>query len=245
MNALTRQNESRENGQTEDWSDDRSLCDDGSYDESGWGEWNGFVDDWSWNDGGCSDWSWDDGWNECADCVWSNWNDAEQKTPSISRQQNAPQSAPQTEQQRAQNVAALVTDPSLEIFSNLPQYDPGNGSVTTGQRVRAVRGAKPGLLSNLFIETCLLVATLGAMMVAPDELPSLSDIQSGAVDPDMIGDKLSELHMQAGLTDCCIMLFKTKSFARLSARGMWQVPPGKFSMVPGFAPDPPLLSLCS
>ena len=100
--------------------------------------------------------------------------------------------------------------------------------MTTGQRVRAVRGAKPGLLSNLFIETCLLVATLGAMMVAPDELPSLSDIQSGAVDPDMIGDKLSEFHMQAGLTDCCIMLFKTKSVARLSARGMWQAPPGKF-----------------
>ena len=81
--------------------------------------------------------------------------------------------------------------------------------MTTGQRIRTFCGAKPGLLTNLLVGACLLVATLGARTVVPDELPSLSNIQNGtAADIDCVGDKVSEFHMQPGLTDCPWILFE-------------------------------------
>ena len=88
-----------------------------------------------------------------------------------------------------QSVAALVTDPSPEIISSsVSQNDLGSGSMTTGQRVRTVRGAKPGLSTNFFVGACLLVATLGARTVVPDELPTLANAQTGAAkDTDIVG----------------------------------------------------------
>ena len=85
------------------------------------------------------------------------------------QQGTAQQSAAKTEPPEAQNIGDEVTGTSPEIVN-----DPATGTVPNAKRVRTARGARPGLLMNLSVGACLLVATLGTRTnVVKDELPSL------------------------------------------------------------------------
>ena len=72
---------------------------------------------------------------------------------------------------------------------------------------RTVRGAKPALMTNLFVGACLLIGALSA------GVPPVSSQNVPETDQLSCEDRLVEFHIQAGLTDKSWILFDSGACA--------------------------------
>ena len=110
-------------------------------------DWIGCLDDWSGN------WSWsEDDWNYWSD-DWSwgsqDWWSAEQPNASASSGSQSTANVPQdpAKSEPSQNVAAVTVETQDQ---------------NAARPSRTVRGAKPGMMTNLFVGACLLIGALSA-----------------------------------------------------------------------------------
>ena len=106
------------------------------------GDWSWSEDDWSyWSD----DWSWDS----------QDWWSAEQPNASASSGSKSTANVPQdpTKSEPSQNVAAVTVETQDQ---------------NAAKPSRTVRGAKPGMMTNLFVGACLLIGALSASGAQPE-----------------------------------------------------------------------------
>ena len=185
MSALTEE-EGQQEGNQEEWSQDAEWYGD-EWDEYDWNQdWIGSLDDWS------GDWSWsEDDWSYWSD-DWSwgsqDWWSAEQPSASVSSGWQSTANVPQdpTKSEPLQNVAAVTVETQDQ---------------NAARPSRTVRGAKPGMMTNLFVGACLLI---GALSAGVPPVPSLNVPENDRLGCD---DKMVEFHMQAGLVDKSWILF--------------------------------------
>eukprot|EP00439_Symbiodinium_sp_Y106_P064462 s3510_g10.t1 len=164
-------------------------------------DWSG---DWSWSE---DDWSyWSDDWSWGSQDWWS----AEQPNASASSGSQGTANVPQdpTKSEPSQNVAAVTVETQDQ---------------NAARPSRTVRGAKPGMMTNLFVGACLLIGPLSAG-VPP--VPSRNVPENDQLGCD---DRLVEFHLQAGLVDKSWILFDSGACANCCPE--W------------FAPDYPILPL--
>ena len=146
MSALTEE-EGQQEGNQEEWSQDAEWYGD-ELDEYDWSQdWIGSLDDWS------GDWFWsEDDWSYWSD-DWSwgsqDWWSAEQPSASASSGSQSTANVPQdpTKSEPSQNVAAVTVETRDQ---------------NAARPSRTVRGAKPGMMTNLFVGACLLIGALSA-----------------------------------------------------------------------------------
>eukprot|EP00439_Symbiodinium_sp_Y106_P045593 s373_g5.t2 len=104
----------------------------------------------------------------------------------------------------------------------------------------AVRGAKPGLMTNLFVGACLLIGALSSL-VPPMPTPSVPNLtQMPENDPNGLDDCLLEFHMQAGLVDKTWMQFDSGACTNCCPE--WFAP--DYPVLPLNESAPSLRSLC-
>ena len=179
MSALTEE-EGQQEGNQEEWSQDAEWYGD-EWDEYDWNQdWIGSLDDWS------GDWPWsEDDWSYWSD-DWSwgsqDWWSAEQPSASASSGSQSTANVPQDliKSEPPQNVAAVTAETQDQ---------------NAARPSRTVRGAKPGMMTNLFVGACLLI---GASSAGVPPVPSLNVPENDRLGCD---DKMVEFHTQAGLVD--------------------------------------------
>ena len=161
------------------------------------GDWSWSEDDWSyWSD----DWSWGS----------QDWWSAEQPSASASSGSQSTANVPQdpTKSEPSQNVAAVTVETQDQ---------------NEARPSRTVRGAKPGMMTNLFVGACLLI---GALSAGVPPVPGRNVPEKDQLSCD---DRLVEFHLQAGLVDKSWILFDSGACANCCPE--W------------FAPDYPVLPL--
>ena len=153
MSALTEE-EGQQEGNQEEWSQDVEWYGD-EWDEYDWSqEWIGSLDDWSgdwfWSE---DDWSWSDDWSWGPQDWWS----VEQPSVNAPSGSQSTVNVPQdpTKNERTPNVAAVTVDTQDQ---------------NAARSSRTVRGAKPGMMTNLLVGACLLI---GALSAGVPPVPSL------------------------------------------------------------------------
>ena len=141
MSALTEE-EGQQEGNQEEWNQDMEWYGDewSHADGYDWSQdWIGSLDDWS------GDWSWsEDDWSYWSD-DWSwgpqEWWSAEQPSASALSGQQGTANVPKepVKSEPSQNVAAVTVETQDQ---------------NAARPSRTVRGAKPGLMTNLFVGAC-------------------------------------------------------------------------------------------
>ena len=209
MSALTEE-EGQQEGNQEEWNQDMEWYGDEWYtDDYDWSQdWIGSLDDWS------DDWSWsEDDWGYWSD-DWSwgpqEWWSAEQPSASALSGQQSTANVPKepVKSEPSQNVAAVTVETQDQ---------------NAARPSRTVRGAKPGLMTNLFVGACMLIGALSA------GVPPLTSNNDPKTEDLSCEDRLVEFHTQAGLVDKSWILFDSGACANCCPE--W------------FAPDYPILPL--
>ena len=191
--------EGQQEGNQEDWSQDAEWYGDewSSWDDYDWSQdWIGSLDDWSATTGlGVLR----------TGGVLSSRMQVHASSGSQSTA-NVPQDPAKSEP--SQNVAAVTVETQDQ---------------NAARPSRTVRGAKPGMMTNLFVGACLVI---GALSAGVPPVPSRNVPENDQLGCD---DRLVEFHMQAGLVDKSWILFDSGACANCCPE--W------------FAPDYPILPL--